>query len=702
MPICHKCKQEFGNNTKVCPRCGAQPETAPINGGARQASDGTEKAVSRQGSGAAGRFPGKLTALFGKIAAASSGVKACAVLAAIALIGGAILLIRTPQGNRAGRDAAPAYVSESPSGSDERGETGTAPVSADENSPSEPAPSLPETPAGDETEYTVIPSIDSGVYPETAELFLTNERGLPIRYTIDGSIPGVGSAVYNAPMILSDIPLNTALTGHADEMFIGDRRMIYPAAGTTKALVIRAAAEMPDGTMGPVMTKTYFLNDDLQERYRCPVISIITDPSNLYDYEIGIMVRGKVFDDNGAVIPEHPLWDRGIANFTQKGKKWEREAWIQLFDGENAVTLEAPCGIRVKGTGSRAYSQRSFNIYFRKDYGQKNIKYSLIPGNTDINGEEITKYKSFTVRNGGNDAQRLKFKDAMTQELLSELDFSTQAYRPVIVYLNGEYYGIFALTEKYSDYYIESHYGVESDNVVIIEDGAVDEGVDEDIKLWEDLMRYASRDSLDLSTEANWEDFLKAVDVQSMADYYAAEIYIANTDWGLYHNYSLWRSRTNDGTPYGDGRWRWLLYDTEYSSGLYQSCPDRDVYYDIRSTAADYDTFSETIKKDNGLFVNALRNPAFRQMFAERMHDLAENTLSPERVNQLLEIRYQEWSRWYPDFRERFGMSPDETPEQVYQNTKTFFENRARYILPVVDEYCGYTPPAAAGDARGD
>ncbi len=87
-----------------------------------------------------------------------------------------------------------------------------------------------------------------------------------------------------------------------------------------------------------------------------------------------------------------------------------------------------------------------------------------------------------------------------------------------------------------------------------------------------------------------------------------------------------------------------------------------------------------------------MTNPEFRRMFAGRMHSLAEDMLAPAKVAVLLEARYLEWFRWYPDCTERFGASVYETPEQVYQNTLTFFEERARYILPIVDGYCGYTP----------
>ena len=90
----------------------------------------------------------------------------------------------------------------------------------------------------------------------------------------------------------------------------------------------------------------------------------------------------------------------------------------------------------------------------------------------------------------------------------------------------------------------------------------------------------------------------------------------------------------------------------------------------------------------------AMKNPEFRRMFAERMHALAEDTLAPARVAGMLDAGYREWSRWYPDYMQRFPVSGEETPEQALQNVKAFFDARASYILPIVDGYCNYTPGA--------
>ena len=139
-------------------------------------------------------------------------------------------------------------------------------------------------------------------------------------------------------------------------------------------------------------------------------------------------------------------------------------------------------------------------------------------------GDGITEYKSLALRNGGNAADGLKFKDAWLQERLSGLNFATQESKPAIVYLNGEYWGICCLQNKNNEDYFEDHYGVE--DIVMIKEDELEEG--EAYDLYEDFKAMAD---LDLRDPENWALFKESVDIQSMADYFAAQIYIGNGDW---------------------------------------------------------------------------------------------------------------------------------------------------------------------------
>ena len=514
-------------------------------------------------------------------------------------------------------------------------------------------------------------SLPSGAYGgRSRKLRLSNESGYPIYYTTDGSVPGKDSFLYSDPIRLTKEGKSKRIEEAADLIYVG-KNTIYPANGAfPEATVIRAACLMPDGSFGTVSTQTYFIGVDLVKRYGCAVISIIADPEDLLDYDRGILVRGALFDqnldENYKAIEKNQFQDIK-ANFMGSGREWEREAYIQLFDESNEVSAGGPCGIRVRGAFSRALGQKSFNVYFRKDYGQKELAYELFPDNTDINGNTIGEYKSFMLRNGGNDADQLKFKDAAIQKLLAGNEYSVQASRPAVLFLNGEYYGVINLGEKYSDDYVESHYGIDSDNVIIIEDGELDEGEDEDIELYEELAAFADKD---LTDPKEWEAFSELADIDSMAQYYAAEIYIANWDFNEEKNIRLWRSRENDGTPYGDTKWRWMLFDTEYSSGMYRQ----------KETSPEYDSLEDAYE-ECPLFASAMKNEEFRQKVFDEFRNLAENDLAPDRVAEQFEKTYAEWEKYYDDNYARFGM-PEKPYDWWLTEIEDFFANRVdRYSL---------------------
>ena len=123
--------------------------------------------------------------------------------------------------------------------------------------------------------------------------------------------------------------------------------------------------------------------------------------------------------------------------------------------------LNQDCGIRIQGNYSRSDLQKGFRLYARKDYGDNKFRYDIWGDELkDKDGNTIDKFKTFVLRAGGNCAFTSKYNDTYWQTLAAGVDCSTKASRPCVVYLNGEYWGLYVLEEDYSDDYFESHYGV--------------------------------------------------------------------------------------------------------------------------------------------------------------------------------------------------------------------------------------------------
>ena len=521
----------------------------------------------------------------------------------------------------------------------------------------------------------VIFSHESGAYSEDPiELILENPSGHEIVYTTDGSLPTIDSARFSKAIKLDSRDSNPELIRRLAKETPGGRTLLVDATLPT-ATVIRAAVVLADGTVGRAFTNTYFVGQDLGSLYGdIMVASIVADPYDLLDYETGIMAAGAIYDqhreENEAL--DYIEYDYLQANYMQRGRDWERCANLELFDGANCLSYEAPCGIRLHGNYSRSFAQKSFNIYFRGSYGMSHMDYDLFDGaQSEASGLPISSFKSFCLRSGGNSTEMMRFKDSFLQQQVADRRVSTLTTRPAVAYLNGEFYGVYNLNEHYSKNYVESHYGVSKDNVVMFEDGFIDEGIEEDLKLYYELIQFCDRDLSDAST---WDEFCSVVDVQSMADFYAIELYISNWDFNEWKNYRVWRSREPEGgSEYGDARWRWMLNDLDISAGMYGN-------YAI---SAGYDNVGVCLK-NCALFASAMHNPSFRELMRECLVDLSEGAFEPDRVLKGLDDWWNAWRPLIELSNKRFNTDMEDAESEL-SFTKEFFAERDGWILYYYD-----------------
>ena len=524
-------------------------------------------------------------------------------------------------------------------------------------------------------------SAESGAYPEESiSVTLSAPERYKIYYTTDCSIPSEASRLYTGVIPVkspSPGPNDLSAPDNADLQFYGKHHILQDES-LPSAMILRAVAVAPDGTRGKVVTKTYFTGMSLVEHYGdIPVLSIVTAAENLLDPASGIMVRGD-FWDRWLTTPEAKsiqeagrIWE-AEANFTQRGIDWERPAELSFFDGSDRPAFQESAGLRIRGSATRLYSQKSFNIFFRSEYGSESLHYALLPEAVDLNGQSISDYRSFALRNGGNGFGRFAGRDAFLQELLADRAFSSQTQRPAIVFLNGEYWGVYTICEKYGKAYITEHYpGIRDDNVVIIKEEELDEGVEADLLLYRELKAFAG---YDLSDPAVWDSFSRLMDLESMADYFAAQIYIGNWDWRENKNIRLWRTRVPENTnAFDDGRWRYLLYDTEYSAALYR----------FSETDVSYNSFQAALE-NHKLFAAAMQNAQFQELFLKTVQDLGHTELSPERTRMLLETYNDRWQPLMADHYKRFGDSSQVWAMDV-EDIQNYFDARYEIITGYIE-----------------
>ncbi len=531
-------------------------------------------------------------------------------------------------------------------------------------------------------------SADTGTYKNSFKLNIKAQPGTTIYYTTDGSIPTTASQKYTGKITIEDRNGHSNVLTSAKniaKMYIAgsDYDYVPNVMEVAKCTVIRAAAISPGGEVSDVTTKTFFVGNDISSTYEgAKVMSIVIDPDSLLNEKTGIHVLGKLFDEwketseGQSLMAQRAYWNYQ-GNYTQHGREWEREASMAYLDSASETTLlEAPIGIRLHGGASRMYGQKSFNIYFRAEYGLKNLQYPLLPNDTDKSGNAIKKYKSVMLRNGGNDTEYTKIHDLFIQNQVADRNYEIQATTPCVLFLNGEYWGLYNLTEKYSDNTIDYTFGVDKDNVMIFKEGELDEGEETDQTYYDELWAFAEKDFTDAAV---YEDFCKIMDIDSFADFYATHIYIANYDWNPEKNYQLWRVRTPDASnKYADGKWRYLLFDTEYSMGLYGHT----------STSTNS---LRTALKDDALFAAVMKNETFQAKFIKTIKEIGSVNFNPTVCSKKLDEYTDIYKPLMQDFYKRFYGSGTWLTKSFDSNVDTmkdFVERRYAYIVPVVESWC--------------
>ena len=396
------------------------------------------------------------------------------------------------------------------------------------------------------------------------------------------------------------------------------------------------------------------------------------------------------------------------ANYNQKGAEWERPANIEIFENGQSVVSQN-VGIRTKGAASRAWAQKSFNVFARMDYGKGEVEYDLFEGKATKakNNKIIKKFDGFTIRNGGNDNMAGFFRDSVNQALVSDRNMATQATSECILFIDGEFWGIYQLTEKYNTDYFDSHYGVKKNDVAFIKNNSLEDGNNQDLTDWNNLLSEISRG--DMSSDAAYQQVCEKLDIQSYIDYFAAQMYWGNHDWPG-NNTAVWRANTVDPeNPYADGKWRMVLFDTEYSASLADKInevgPTYNTFTAVGGGGGMGMGFGMGGASLGGTFSALMKNADFRRQFEITFMDLANYNFDPNKTSQVISY-YKNYKQQILDTYKRFPSSKnihnEQTFEEDYQLLDTFYKSRFSNITSMMKNYMSLTGSLATVNVSND
>ena len=427
-------------------------------------------------------------------------------------------------------------------------------------------------------------SVTPGIYDNAVTVAITAGEGETIRYTTDCTTPNASSEVYSGELSIS------------------------------KNSVIRAAAFRDGYLSGDVATATYLFRSD-GVNHALPVVTLVTDPDNLWNSKTGIYATGDQFDPDAAsyadTLKSATYYQAKFATEEQVDTIWEKPAAFSLFDDNGKQVFTQNVGIRIAGSFGRGRAQKGFNVIARKEYGKGSMEYPF------FENRPYTEYKAVVLRAGAQDQNRSKIRDELASGLLEGTDINIlyQAYRPTVLYLNGEYWGVYFMKEKRNRFFVAQHENTEN-NV----DLAIGKGFKQrtygDNSDWVSLYEYAT--SHDLSSAEAYAYVSERMDVDSFRDYMIAEIYNGNTDT---YNFQYYRLK--------GGKWKFIFYDFCWG---FQSPGHETLAFRMGKTPSDVCSAK--------LFAAMLQNKGWRDSFCRRFGELLNTAFAPERVTALIEELY--------------------------------------------------------------
>lgn len=495
-------------------------------------------------------------------------------------------------------------------------------------------------------------SAASGFYNDSFSLTISGSAGATILYTTDGSEPdenniagttyryknqypenpgdAIGSFLensfitntYSGPITITDRSNDPnkisaiSSTFHANPYYI-------PSQNVPKGTVIRAKVIRQGALPSAVATHNYFVSPQADSWFSLPVIALNIDENELFDYEEGIYVAGEDFDNWRELFPNGSN-TTAFANYLRRGEETEKKANFSFFNqGQEVVNQDI--ALRIQGGYTRSIPNKALRIYGNK-FGNESLAFPFFGEDND------TSFKTVILRSSGNDNGVTYFLDAFIHKSVNHLNFDTQDYQPAVSFLNGEYWGIINLRERYDKHYFERVYGIDEDELDHLEIAGMVEAKEGTVDHYNNMIDFVTNNQL--ADQANYNYIKTQLDPENFADYYITEIFVDNTDWPG-NNIELYRKRTDTympNAPYGnDGRWRWALKDTDVGFGLATSY----LHNNLADATATDGTAHPNPAWATLLFRKMLESGEFRTYFINRFADLLNTTFLPSRMQAI-------------------------------------------------------------------
>ncbi len=527
-------------------------------------------------------------------------------------------------------------------------------------------------------EETLYISHESGIYGASFDLRIFSFQKGKIIYTTNGQEPRLG----------------------AEDTFEYTKPISLECGEETATYAFRICCIFEDGSSSSIYSRDYILDPMGAERFSTTyVVSITGDEEQLFGEEEGIFVRGNQYYE---YLEEHPetnfLEERVPANY------WEDKeipVHVGMFLNDGTQIIEQECGVKIYGNVTRQHNQKSFRLYARYQYDDVNeFSYPFFSNMcTEYGNAPITDWQRLSFHNSGQDNDQGYIRTELMGALAIQSGFpDAMAAESVTVYINGEYCGFYWLLNSYDDRYFKEKYG-DYNGEMMVAQGSLERLEIEDVQTdaeqncvneYNAFMEWV--ETADLTDDANWERVCDTVDIENFVHYFALQHYSGNKDWPQ-ANLKAYRYICAPGEEYRegtvfDGKYRYLLYDTDYSFGL----EFLDFFGQRVDETRTHDFLTEN--EHTGIFRALSQRKEFRDMYAAQIMYFINVTFTRDNVSDVmynlntkryLELEYMImqsdilkgsiWEGW------EVGLGDMAKTENEWAEILTYTEERPSYIV---------------------
>ncbi len=489
---------------------------------------------------------------------------------------------------------------------------------------------------------TIIADNESGYYASGFVLNLIAAAGQKIYYTTNGDDPTTESLEYKSEIEIKDEYedyeyLNIPTTG--PDSTNCRVKWYVPKEEIPRCKVISYCTIDNDGKRSKVYRNSFFFHSN----HNLPVVSIITDNYNLFSQDSGLFVPGVNWD------VDVPCW---TGNYFQKG--WEKPATISYFEN-GKTTFHEDTGIQLHGETTRTAPQKSLRFYARKKYGINKFK------NIFFDDAPVEEFNSLVIRSTMSCMNRTLIKDALTLSCIQNLDHEKTYVKPIVVYINGNYWGISELRTRLDENYLAEKYDLNKDSINIVSVDNRDAPRNGNYDEFSEIYHFVKDN--DISIEENYEFVKNHLDIDNFIDYYIAEMYFANFDWPG-SNYLIWNGK---GTQ---KKYKNLFFDID--AGWQTS--DMNMFEHTNQLESEK---WPNPRSKNIFQQNLFSNDEFRNKFINRAIVLMENDFNYDRVKSKIDSFITTYGSEIDNNIQRFGF-----PE----SKEVWLDNIEKYLTDFASE----------------